>query len=152
MLLYSSKYLSVNYLEVQYLMHIKFSEQTKNATEQELKADFLLFYDKMVKRRGRHFLIDTENIENIISSKFVVWFTKTVFPLVKSVKADKIAWLFKKGIPDNFDIDEKATENVVQKIFDNSQQAMKWLLENAETKKLSFENGSKPPNPHHLHH
>ena len=150
MLLYRSKYLFINYLEVQYLFHIKFLEPTKNLTATELKAEFMVFIDQMVKRKGRHFLIDTENIESFCDSNFISWFNRIILPQIKSVKTDKIAWLFKNGFTQDIKIENKLDENISQKLFTSSKNAMNWLLEGAKRKKLSFENGKKPPS-HHKH-
>ncbi len=144
MLLFISKYITVNYLEVQYLMHFDLSKHVDELSENDLKAHFLLFFDKMIKRKARLFLVNTEKCN--IHENFVDWFDSTILPLVKSVKATKIAWV---GV--NNQIKDKADLNIAQKNFNDNASAMKWLLENAERKKLSFENGNKPPSHHHHH-
>ena len=147
MLLYKSKYFFVNFLEVQYLMHFKFTDACKNLNTNELKAEFLLFFDKMVKRRARHFLIDAENIEHLLDINIVNWLNINILPLIKSVKADKIAWIIQTQ--KNFDF---KSQNIENKSFDKHDKAIKWLLQNAERKKLSFENGRTPPSHHHHTH
>ncbi len=151
MLLYHSKFLLVNYLEIQYLLHIKFLPATKEIDSIELKAEFMLFIDKMVKRRARHILIDTENIEHICSSDFILWFDKIILPMLKSIKADKIAWLFRNNLQEKISTDKIIYDKIDQRIFIDSKNAMNWLLENKDRKPLSFENGKKPPSHHHHH-
>lgn len=150
MLLYKSDYLNVNYLEIQYLLHFKFKESVQNISENTLKAEFLAFFDKMVKRKARHLLIDTENIEKIVNIDFIYWFNSIIFPLIKSIKTDKIAWLIKTE--QNFNLSETFTTSdnqiIEQRLIDKSDFAMKWLLEGAQRKKLSFQDGNKP---HHHH-
>lgn len=150
MLLYKSDYLNVNYLEIQYLLHFKFKESAQNISENTLKAEFLAFFDKMVKRKARHLLIDTENIEKIVNIDFISWFNSIIFPLIKSIKTDKIAWLIKTE--QNFNLSETFTTSdnqiIEQRLIDKSDFAMKWLLEGAQRKKLSFQDGNKP---HHHH-
>ncbi len=145
MLLYQSKYLFVNFLEVQYLLHIKFKDECKSLSVNELKAEFLLFFDKMVKRKARHFLIDTENIEHLLDMDFVKWLNLNIIPLIKSIKADKIAWIDK-----NRQLSDFQDNNIENKFFTEHTEAMQWLLQNADRKPLSFENGRTPPS-HHKH-
>jgi hypothetical protein len=151
MLLYKSDYLSVNYLEVQYLIHFKFKELAQNIDENTLKAEFFVFFDKMVKRKARHFLIDTQNIEQFVNIDFISWFNRTIFSLVKSIKTDKIVWL-QKTEPD-LDLPEIFTtadnQTIEQKLLNKPDFAMKWLLEGAQRKKLSFQDGNKPNHHHH---
>ncbi|MEA3452111.1 MAG: hypothetical protein U9Q83_09450 [Bacteroidota bacterium] len=149
MLLYRSKYLFVNYLEVQFLTHIKFFPEVKEINSTEFKAHFMVFINEMVKRKGRHIMIDTENIESFCDSDFISWFNRIVLPQIKSVKTDKIAWLFKNGFAQEIKIEEKLDKIISQKLFTDSKKAMNWLLEGAKRKSLSFENGKKPPSHHH---
>ena len=140
MRLYESKYLFVNYLEIQYLLHIKFKEEVLKIDTNTLKADFFVFFDEMVKRKARHFMIDTENIEHIFDTEFVSWFNRTIFPLIKSIKADKIAWLSLAN--SNFSIISSfltsKNEKIEQKLFTKPDLAMKWLLEDGKRKKFRF--------------
>lgn len=144
MVLFISKYITVNYLEVQYLMHFDLSQEVSKIQENELKAHLLLFYDKMIKRKARVFLVNVEKCN--VPKNFVDWFDSFILPLIKSVKATKIAWV---GI--DYTIKNSADEKIIQKKFNDNALAMKWLLENADRKKLSFEDGNKPVSHHHHH-
>ncbi len=144
MVLFISKYLTVNYLEVQYLMHFDLSKEINNLSETDLKAHFLQFFDKMIKRKARLFIVDAKKCS--VPENFVDWFDSVILPLIKSVKASKIAWV---GI--NYAIKDKADETIIQKKFNDNATAMKWLLEDADRKKLSFEDGNKPVSHHHHH-
>ena len=152
MRLYESEYLTVNYLEVQYLFHFKFKKKTYNIDINTVKAEFFLFFDKMVKRKARYVMFDCENMEHIFDNEFISWYNKTIFPLIKSVKAEKIAWYIRKNI--NFEISlsflTSDKKEIKQKIFNKPDLAMKWLLEGAKQKKLSFQDGNIPK--HHHHH
>lgn len=149
MLLYNSKYISINYLEVQYLFHINFYPEAKKLNSNELKAEFLIVLDKIVNRKGRHFLIDTNNIEHIFEHDLILWFNKIILPFIQSAKSDKIAWLFKTAENESISISETTEKKIEQKIFDDNKKAVNWLLEGAERKSLSFEDGKKPPSHHH---
>ncbi len=144
MLLFISKFITVNYLEVQYLMHFDLSKEVNEMSEADLKAHFLLFYDKMIKRKARLFLVNTEKCT--VDKNLVKWFNSIILPLLKSVKATKIAWV---GL--NNQIEDKADNTIIQKKFNDNATAMKWLLEDADRKKLSFEDGNKPISHHHHH-
>lgn len=144
MLLLTSNFLTVNYLEVRYLMHFKFLSNQNNSDDATLKANMLYVYDKMVKRKARLFFIDVSEIS--VNESFVTWFDNYFLPLVKSKLATKIAWL---GI--DFDIPQMADSTIEQKKFADYAEAMKWLIENSEMKKLSFEDGNKPIDKHKHH-
>ncbi len=137
MLLYNSNILFINYLEVQYLTHITFQEDLKILTEKELKAEFFNFFDKMVKRKGRHLFFDARRVEHLVDNEFIAWFNKLILPLIASEKADKIAWLFRPN-KEILNLEKKANDNIFQKSFVKSDEAMKWLLDGAERKKLRF--------------
>ena len=140
MLLYNSDALTVNYLEVRYLMHFKFSEKASFYEDLEIKASLLSFCKNMIKRKARLFLLDVSSIK--INAEFVNWFNINILPLIKSIEARKIAWL-------NCDIQvpDKA-DNLEQKAFNDSAEAMNWLIKESETKKLSFEDKNKPTHNH----
>ena len=151
MRLYESKYLTVNFLEVQFLFHIKFKNETKNIDINVIKAEFFLFYDKMVKRKTRYLMFDCENIEHVFDNEFISWFDRTIFPLIKSIKAEKIAWFCQKQYNFEIPISFLTSDNkkIEQKIFNKPDLAMKWLLDGAKQKKLSFQDGNKPKHHHH---
>jgi len=148
MLLYSSDILFINYLEIQYLTHIKFQEDLKILTENELKGEFFNFFDKMVKRKGRHLLFDVSRVEHLFDNEFINWFNRTILPMISSEKADKLAWVFRPETENIPSIPEKASEKIIQKTFTNHEDAMKWLLDGAERKKFSFQDGNKPKHHH----
>ncbi len=149
MLLYKSEILLVNYLEIQYLTHIKFQEDLKILTINEIKAEFFTFFDKMIKRKGRHIYFDIRRTEHLFDNELITWFNKTILPMISSVKADKIAWLIRPETENPPIIEPQATEKIEQQIFTEPDKLMKWLLEAPERKPFSFENGKKPPNHHH---
>lgn len=148
MLIYKSEILFINYLEVQYLLHIKFQEDLKILTTNELKAEFLNFFDGMVKRKGRHIFFDANRVAHIVNAEFIAWFNRTILPLIASVKADKIAWLFGSDTNELPSIENKASEKIEQKVFTNPKEVMHWLLDGAERKKLSFQDGNVPKHKH----
>ncbi len=139
MLLYNSKILLVNYLEIQYLTHITFQEDLKIMTLNEIKAELFLMFHKMTKKKGRHLLFDARRVEHLVDTEFIEWFDNTILPLIISEKADKIVWLYRPEIKIP-DLKENVKEKITQKFFNDSELAMKWLLDNAERKKFKFEN------------
>lgn len=148
MLLYNSEYFSVNYLEIQYLTAINFYVPAKALSHADLINKFIEMHDKMVKRKSRHFFINVKNIEHLMTNEFVKWFNDFHIPLIASTKADRIAWVNAQNLSLNIEI-EKMESYLEQKIFTETEQAMKWLLEAPERKPFSFENGNKPK--HHNH-
>lgn len=149
MLIYKSNILLINYLEVQYLLHIKFQEDLKILTSNELKAEFLKFFNDMIKRKGRHIFFDANRVAHIVDNEFISWFNRLILPLISSIKADKIAWLFGKDANELPKIEPQIFEKIEQKVFSDPKEVMNWLLDGAERKQLSFENGNKPKNHHH---
>jgi len=149
MLIYKSDILFINYLEIQYLTSIKFQEDLKILTINELKAEFLSFFDKMIKRKGRHLFFDANRVAHLVDSEFIDWFNRTILPLISSVKADKIAWLFGQDVEQLPEISINATDKIEQKAFTSPKEVMSWLLDGAERKKFSFQDGNKPKHHHH---
>ena len=152
MLLYKSKILEVNYLEVQYLIHLAFKPQAKNLDLGEIKKEFFLFLENRVKRRGRHFFIDFRNIEQVIDKNFINWFHSEVMPEIFSLKGNNEAIFLTQdkakelSLPKFFIVREKLLE---VKIFTDPKEAMNWLLEGQERRRLGL---SGHRHDHHLNH
>ncbi len=141
MLLYNSKILFVNYLEVQFLTHIEFQEDLKILTVDELKGEFFNFFNEMVNRKCRYLYFSVHQVEHLIDEDFIMWFNRVILPEIVSQKAKKIGWLYRpdKQLPQ---IDKQATETIEQQVFTNPAELMKWLLDGAERKKLSDNHSS----------
>ncbi len=141
MLLYNSKILYVNYLEVQYLTHIQFQEDLRILTVSELKGEFFTFFDKMVNRKCKYLYVSAVQVEHLIDKEFIEWFNRIILPEIVSIKAEKVGWLFRadKALPQ---LEAQATETISQKVFTNPQELMKWLLDGAERKKLTGNHSS----------
>lgn len=140
MLLYNSKTLLVNFLEVQYLTHITFHDNAKKIEINSLKSEFFMLFDKMVKRKARLILFDVIKIEHLTDKSFEKWINQTIFPLILSIEASKIAWLFSSDNKFISNFNNYASKKIQQKQFFDPKNAMIWLLKNAKRKKLKFEN------------
>jgi len=151
MLLYNSKYLTVNYLEVQFLFHIKWTDLAKELSEQEIKDELINFTSKMVKRKARHIFCDITNIEHFVNKDFLNYWDKNILEKIASIKIDKKAILLSnilKNSFENYTFDVSENNKIEIQFFGESQKAMKWLLDGAKRKKLSFEDGNSPSCKH----
>jgi len=151
MLLYNSKYLTVNYLEVQFLFHIKWSETAKELSEKQIKDELLNFINKMIKRKARHVFCDIVNIEHFVNKDFIDWTDNNILNKIVSIKIDKKAILLSnilKNSFDNYSYNISKNNKIEIQFFGDSKIAMKWLLEDAKRKKLSFEDGNFPSCKH----
>lgn len=136
MLLYTSQYLTVNYLEVQFLSHIKWTEKATELNEEQIKAELINFTEKMVKRKARYILCDVQNIEHFFEQNFLDWWNINIFTKIASKKFERKAVLCSSNLSDNLELSDK--------LFTNPQKAMQWLLKYAKRKKLSFDDGNSP--------
>ncbi len=137
MLLYKSNILEVNYLEVQYLIHLTFKKTAQNQNIETLQQELLTFLEKRVKRRGRYIFLDLRNTENLANKEFIVWFAAKILPEIFSLKGKKFAILSnqKFQLPSYLMVKETLLET---KVFISPQQAMEWLLKNAERRRLGL--------------
>ncbi len=141
MLLYKSKILVVNYLEVQYLIHADFKQEAKNLSLEELKAELEVFLEKRVRRRGRHLFFDMRNIEEKIDKDFLVWLHSRIVPEIFSLKGNNEALFFTSDYIDKIDVPKFfVVRNKLLEVrkFDNPKAAMDWLLEGAERRRLGL--------------
>jgi len=141
MLLFTNNFLSINHLEVQKLTTFHFSNEAKKLNEQFLKADIILSSEKMIKRNASLFFIDINNIENIINSKFLIWFANNIIVKMSNQTTTKIAWIAKNKHKFQIPFNSKTSTN---RIFDNHKQATQWLTENIE-----YEFGKNSPKHKH---
>ncbi len=151
MLLYNSKYLTVNYLEVQFLFHVKWTDFAKELSEQQIKDEMLNFTNKMVKRKARHIFCDVVNIEHFVNQEFINWLDNNILKKIASIKIDKKAILISnilKNSFENYTFEVFENHKIEIQFFGDPKRAMKWLLDNAKRKKLSFEDGNSPSCKH----
>ncbi len=135
MLLYRSKYLIVNYLEVQYLFHVKWTKMANKLDEKQIKDEVINFTNNMVNRKAKFIFCDITDIQNIADKQLFDWHDNNILNKIASKEICKKAIL----LSNNYffeDYDFKVFDNKIIEIrfFNNSKKAMNWLLTNAKRK------------------
>lgn len=144
MILYSSKFLKVNYLELQFLIHFYWTDFAGYMDNEGVYHELLNFLDKRIYKRGQQIFIDWTKIEHLVSQETIDWFFKYILPKITSHKAYRLGFLFSNKkeyeIPQHLPVNNTSIET---KIFTNSEKLMQWLMDGAERKK---------PGVHHHEH
>jgi len=145
MILYSSKFLKVNYLELQYLMHFYWADYAGYMDEEGIYHEFLNFLSKRIYKRANQIYVDWQKVEHLISQETIDWFVKYILPKIASHKAYRMAFLLSKerivSLPEKIQVNNITIE---AKIFTNPEVLMQWLMDGAERK--------EPGQDDHDHH
>jgi len=135
MILYSSKFLKVNYLELQYLVHFYWTDFAGYMDEEGIYHELLNFLNKRIYKRANQIFVDWRKVEHLISQETIDWFIKYILPKIASHKAYRMAFLLsEEGIvtlPEKIQVNNVTIE---AKIFTNPEVLMKWLMDGAERK------------------
>ncbi len=136
MLLYKSHYLTVNLIEIRYLMHLQWTKPADLLDEVGLYAEVAKFLQNRIRRRGRLILWDFSVIEQRIDNKFLDWIFSGVLPHLISVKLKRVAFVIGPvfELPDG--LASTGEREFEFRRFDNQQDAMQWLMEVADMKEL----------------
>ncbi len=135
MILYTSKFSKVNYLELQYLMHFYWTEYAGFMDNEGVYHEFLNFLNKRIYKRANQIYVDWRQIEHLISQETIDWFLQYVLPKIASHKAYRMAFLFNN--PDKIKLPEKVKVNnlsLTARVFSESEILMQWLMDGAERK------------------
>ncbi len=145
MILYQSKFLKVNYLELQYLMHFYWTDYAGYMDEEGIYHEFINFLNNRIYKRANQIYVDWRKVEHLISQETIDWFIQYILPKIASHKVYKIAFLVnhqqKISISNKLIINNK---EIKTGIFTNPEKLMEWLMEGAERK--------EPGHDDHDHH
>ena len=145
MVLYQSKFLKVNFLELQYLMHFYWTDYAAHMDEEGIYHEFLNFLSKRIYKRANQIYMDWRKVEHLISQETIDWFIKYILPKVASHKAYRMAFLLNN--PDKIKIDSIIKVNnreIEVRVFTDPEELMKWIMDGAERK--------EPGGDDHDHH
>ncbi len=135
MILYTSKFLKVNYLELQYLMHFYWTDFASHMDEDGIYHEFLNFLSRRIYKRANQIYIDWRKVEHLISQETIDWFLQYILPKIASHKAYRMAFLIKQS--DLISLQNTIKVNnckIEARIFTDAEQLMQWLMEGAERK------------------
>ena len=135
MILYTSKFLKVNYLELQYLMHFHWTEYAGYMDAEGVYHEFLNFLSKRIYKRANQIYVDWRQVEHLISQETIDWFLQYILPKIASHKAYRMAFLLNN--PDKIQLPEKVKVNnlsLTARIFSDPELLMQWLMDGAERK------------------
>ena len=93
MIIYRSKFLEVNYLELQHLMHFMFTEYASHMDKQGLYHEVLNFTGYRLHKRSRKFLWDLRPVEHLVDETFFEWLFQYIFPKIASFNATAIGFI-----------------------------------------------------------
>jgi len=146
MLLYSSKFLKVNYLELQYLMHFYWTDYAGYMDEEGIYHEFINFLNKRIYKRANQIYIDWRKVEHLISQETIDWFIQRILPKIVSHKAYRLAFLLNN--PDKIHLPEIVKINNISMqtgVFNDPEKLMNWLMDGAKRK-------TPGDDDHHHHH
>jgi len=135
MILYTSKFLKVNYLELQYLMHFYWTEYAGHMDTEGVYHEFLNFLSKRIYKRANQIYVDWRQVEHLISQETIDWFLQYILPKIASHKAYRMAFLLNN--PDKIQLPEKVKVNnlsLTARVFSDPEILMQWLMDGAERK------------------
>ncbi len=139
MLIYKSNYLYVTLIDIKYFLHFLWTKPADLLDEVAIYGEVKKFSETRRKYRGRSILWDFSVIENRVSEDFYKWILDVILPEVVSVKAKRLAFLFKNKIPEtlqNIDTVNINNKQIEFRIFTDNKEAMEWTLENADSKEF----------------
>ena len=128
MIIYKSKFLEVNYLEVQHIKHFLFSPYASYMDREGLFHEMLNFLSHRIHKRSRLFYMDMRQVEHLTDEEFMSWFHTYILPKTASYQATKCAWLF-NGTDLNWDkkIALPNGQHIHHKTFTDPSGLMNWL-------------------------
>ena len=135
MILYSSKFIKVNYLELQYLTHLYWTDYAGYMDSEGIYYELLNFLEKRIYKRGNQIYMDWRSVEHLISQETFDWFLQYILPKIASHKAYRLAFLVNQ--PQKYQVPEIVPVNNTQmqaRIFTHSDELMQWIMEGAERK------------------
>ncbi len=135
MVLYTSKFLRVNYLELQYLMHFYWTDYAGYMDNEGIYHEFLNFLSKRIYKRANQIYVDWRKVEHLVTQETADWFIKYILPKIASHKAYRLAFLLNN--PEKLQLPEmvKVNNTVMETgLFSNPDTLMQWLMDGAERK------------------
>ncbi len=135
MVLYQSKFLKVNFLELQYLMHFYWTDYAGYMDEEGIYHELLNFLNKRIYKRANQIYVDWRKVEHLINQETIDWFIKYILPKIASHKAYRMAFLMNN--PGKIKLPEKIKVNNTEiefKVFSSPEVLMEWIMDGAERK------------------
>ncbi len=136
MILYKSKFLEVNYLELQHITHFVFSEYAAYMDTEGIYHEMLNFLGQRIHKRSRLFYLDLQKTDHLIEPEFFGWFEQYILPKLASFNARKLAYL--TGLnpdqhPENHIYTLPSGKDLEVRFFRQPQKLMQWLTESIPT-------------------
>ncbi len=135
MILYSSKFLKTNYLELQYLMHFYWSDYAAYMDQEGIYHELLNFLSKRIYKRARQVFVDWQKVEHLVSQQTFDWFLQYILPKIASHQSYRLGFLVSDT--HNFDLPERIPVNNTRfeaRLFSDPETLMNWLMDGAERK------------------
>ncbi len=146
MILYKSKFLEVNFLELQYLMHINWMNYAGYMDKEGVYHEFINFLNNRIYKRANQIYVDWREVEHLVSQETIDWFFEYILPKIASHKPYKMAFLLsdisKIGVLDKIKVNNT---QITLKLFTQPDELMEWLMQGAERK----ESGQDDHDHHH---
>jgi len=143
-IIYHSKFLEVNYLELQYLMHFRWSRFAAYMDREGIYYETARFAEKRVKRRADQIYLDWRHISHLIEPETLPWLEEYIFPKIFSHHPHKLGILLEKlpdfSLPGHIRLNEK---DIPVRVFTSPEKLTAWLMEGARR---------KDPGDHDHHH
>lgn len=128
---YRNKYIIISLDKARKYIETVRTLLTENQTEEEYKADMLVWINIIKKEKPVYQLVDERNMRFVIAPEVQIWINKNVLaPAIKS-GLRKIAFLVSEELFSQVSIEQAMEENTNSllkvKYFDKKADAKKWL-------------------------
>ncbi len=87
MILYRSKFLEAHYLELQHLMHLRYTEYAAYMDAEGVYHEMLNFFSGRIHKRARAVMLDLRSVDMLADAEFEKWFLQHILPKIASFNA-----------------------------------------------------------------
>lgn len=87
MILYRSKFLEAHYLELQHLMHLRYTEYAAYMDAEGIYHEMLNFFSGRIHKRARTVMLDLRSVDMLADAEFEKWFLQHILPKIASFNA-----------------------------------------------------------------
>lgn len=129
---YKSKYLVLNYYEIDNYIEMIWLPETFYMNAEDYKKEFRKYVEIITQYKPKAVLPDTIDMKFTISPKLQEWTNKHIFTFSLSIGLDKAAFVVSEDFISQLSIEQTMDENEGKKFktkyFTNKEDARNWIL------------------------
>ena len=101
MILYKSKFLEAHYLELQHIMHLRYTEYAAYMDAEGVYHEMLNFFSGRIHKRARAVILDLRTVDQQADATFENWFLQHILPKIASFNARIMAFVTTRNKTDD---------------------------------------------------